>query len=170
LGARRSISPTPKLKLILVDFITIFIVDLMSVLLLVLYLIKGFGIHLGDNLAGLLVTIILGCAIGVSQGILLGASNQATMNLKMGLSVVLSLVPSALAGLIFQNMGALIEKYAPIINRLNPAAVLADAFYCLGVYNNPARYARDLWILLAMSVTCIGIAFILLRRERYDSI
>ena len=141
-----------------------------SVLLLTLYITKGFGISLGDNLFGIIVTVLMGCVIGVSLGIVLGASNKASINLKMGLTVALTLVPSFLAGLMFQNMGIIVEKYCPLLNRINPAAVLADAFYCLSVYDNPARYARDMWTLAIMSVICIAIAFSLLRRERYDSI
>ncbi|GHU38292.1 multidrug ABC transporter permease [Bacilli bacterium] len=170
LGARRSISPTTKLALILVDFITITMVDFISVLLLTLYITKGFGMSLGDNLVGIVATVFMGCVIGVSIGIMLGASNHASMNLKTGFAVALTLVPSFFAGLMFQNMGIIVEKYCPIFNRINPAAVLADAFYCLGVYDNPARYARDMWTLAVMSVVCIAVAFSLLRRERYDSI
>ncbi|XOQ36382.1 MAG: ABC transporter permease [Lactococcus sp.] len=170
LGARRSISPTPKLTLILVDFIVILTVDFISVLLLTLYITKGFGISLGDKLLGIIVTVLMGCVIGVSLGIVLGASSQASINLKTGLAVVASLVPSFLAGLMFQNMGIIVEKYFPLLNRINPAAVLADAFYCLGVYDNPARYARDMLTLVIMSLVCLVVAFSLLRRERYDSI
>lgn len=170
LGARRSISPTPKLTLILVDFITILAVDFVSVLLLTLYITKGFGISLGDNMLGIIVTVLVGCVIGVSLGIVLGASNHVSRNLKMGLTVALTLVPSFFAGLMFENMGIIVEKYFPLLNRINPAALLADAFYCLSVYDNPARYARDMWTLAIMSVVCIALAFSLLRRERYDSI
>ncbi|MGO2314767.1 MAG: ABC transporter permease [Pseudolactococcus laudensis] len=170
LGARRSISPTPKLTLILVDFITILTVDFVSVLLLTLYITKGFGISLGDNMLGIIVTVLMGCVIGVSLGIVLGASNHASRNLKMGLTVALTLVPSFFAGLMFENMGIIVEKYFPLLNSINPAALLADAFYCLSVYDNPARYARDMWTLAIMSVVCIALAFSLLRRERYDSI
>lgn len=170
LGARRSLTPTSKLHLIIVDFITVLTVDFVSVLLLTLLLTKGFGLNLGQNLLGLVLTVLMGCVIGVSIGIVLGASNQASIHTKMGLSVLFTLLPSFLAGMMFQNMGLLVEQYAPIINRVNPAAVLADAFYCLSVYDNPARYSRDMMTLLIMSIGCLAIAFIFSRRERYDSI
>lgn len=170
LGARRSLTPTSKLHLIIVDFITVLTVDFVSVLLLTLLLTRGFGLNLGQNLLGLVLTVLMGCVIGVSIGIVLGASNQASIHTKMGLSVLFTLLPSFLAGMMFQNMGLLVEQYAPIINRVNPAAVLADAFYCLSVYDNPARYSRDMMTLLIMSIGCLAIAFIFSRRERYDSI
>lgn len=170
LAARRGITPVPKLTLIIVDFLVILLVDFISVLFLTFYIIKGFGISLGDNLTGILLTVLMGCVIGVSMGIVLGASNHASQNIKIALTVLLSLFPSFLAGLMFQDMTAVIEQYAPIVNRLNPAAVLSDAFYCLSVYDNPTRYARDMWTLLAMSLVCLAVAFSLSRRERYDSI
>ena len=67
----------------------------------------------------------------------------------------------------FQNMGIIVEKYCPLLNRINPAAVLSDAFYCLSVYDNPARYTRDMWTLAIMSVICIAIAFSLSWKSKY---
>ncbi|GFH42468.1 multidrug ABC transporter permease [Lactococcus hodotermopsidis] len=170
LGARRSSSPTHKLKLILVDFIVMFVVDFISVLLLVCYVIKGMQISLGDSLVGLIATVAMGCTIGVSLGMVVGASNKGSIDMKMSLSVLFTLLPSFLAGLMFNSMSFIIEKFCPIINRLNPAAVLADAFYCLRVYDNPSRYMRDMLLLGTMSVIFITLSFILLRRERYDSL
>ena len=64
----------------------------------------------------------------------------------------------------------IIEHTCPIVNRLNPAAVLSDAYYCLGIYENPARLARCLAILGVMSVVLFTAAFLGIRRERYESI
>lgn len=56
-------------------------------------------------------------------------------------------------------MGNLAARY---LKWINPLTVLSDAFYCLSVYDNPARYTRDMWTLAIMSVICIAIAFSLL--------
>ena len=58
----------------------------------------------------------------------------------------------------------------PIINRINPAAVLSDAFYCMGIYNDMERFSRCLLILAVMSALLLTAAFLGIRRERYDSI
>lgn len=69
------------------------------------------------------------------------------------------------------NMKDLVEKHAPIINRINPAALISDAFYCINVYNDTAPgYYRNLVTLAVMSAAFVMASFLLIRRNRYDSI
>ena len=81
-----------------------------------------------------------------------------------------SMVCSFLSGLMNNTMKDLVEKNMPVINRINPAALISDAFYCINVYNDPARYYRNLIILAVMSVLLTGASFFMIRRERYDSL
>ena len=170
LGARRSITPTHKLTLILIDMLVLVTVHFIDVLILNLYIDKILGIDLGDNLPALLFVNLMGSMIGVCLGIALGCVSRFSLGVKIALTVTLTLFPGFLAGLMFGNMKTIIEKHCPIINRINPAAVLSDAFYCMGVYNDTARYTRCLIILAIMCVICLIIAFLGIRRERYDSI
>jgi ABC-2 type transport system permease protein len=70
----------------------------------------------------------------------------------------------------YGGMRNVIEVYAPIINRVNPAAVLADAYYAMSVYADQAMMYRSLVILAAFSACLLGLSIVLLRRNRYDSI
>lgn len=90
--------------------------------------------------------------------------------MKMGFTVLLTLFPGFLAGLMFGDMKNIIEQNVPIINRINPAAVLSDAYYCMSVYNDTERFQRCIFILAAMSLFLLCAAFLGVRRERYDSI
>lgn len=170
LGARRSITPTHKLKLILVDMTVLFIIHFINILVLNLYLIKVLGVSLGDNISALLVVDFMGSMIGVSLGIAFGCLGKLSTDMKQGLTVAITLIPGFLAGLMFGNMKNIIELHCPIINRLNPAAVLSDAFYCMSVYNDAHRFARSIGILAIMSALFLLIAYLGIRRERYDSI
>ena len=170
LGARRSVTPTHKLKLVLSDMAVMFGVHLANVLLVTLYIHFVLGISLGDNPGKILLVDLLGSMIGVSLGIMIGCFGKYSIGIKMGISVAVTLFPAFLAGLMFGNMKDIIEHTVPIINRLNPAAVLSDAFYCMGIYDDPQRFARNLITLGAMSILFIAIAFFKVRRERYDSI
>lgn len=170
LGARRSITPTHKLKLILIDMTVLFIIHFINILVLNLYLIKVLGISLGDNIGALLVVDFMGSMIGVSLGIAFGCLSKLSTDMKLGLTVAITLIPGFLAGLMFGNMKNIIELHCPIINRLNPAAVLSDAFYCMSVYNDAHRFARSIGILAVMSALFLFIAYLGIRRERYDSI
>lgn len=170
LGARRSVTPTHKLKLVIIDMIVLFTIQYINILILTLVIRYAFGVSLGGNIPGILLIDLLGSLIGVSIGIMIGCIRRLPSGIKMGVTVASTLIPSFLAGLMFGNMKNLVEQHLPILNRINPAAVLSDAFYCLGVYNDTARFTRSLIILGVMSVLFMGIAFMAVRRERYDSI
>lgn len=77
---------------------------------------------------------------------------------------------SFLSGLMNNTMKDLVEKNMPVINRINPAALISDAFYCINVYDDMSRYYRNLFTLAVMSITLVTASFLLIRRESYDSI
>lgn len=170
LGARRSVAPTPKLKQILCNFIVLAAVHFVDVTVLVVYLTQILGIDLGTNIAGIMLVVFLGSLIGVCLGILIASIGKAGEGVKIGILVGVTMFCSFLAGLMASNIKNCIELYCPILNRINPAAVISDAFYCLSVYDNPQRYSRDLLTLAVMCVMCIGLSYLAVRRERYDSI
>lgn len=170
LGARRSITPTHKLTLVMIDMAVLFIIHFFNILILCLYITKVLKISLGNDIGSLLLVDFMGSMIGVCLGVAIGCLARISFGLKMGVCVLLTLFPGFLAGLMFGNMKNIIELHCPIINRINPAAVLSDAFYCMGIYNDMERFTRCLLILAVMSVLLLTVAFLGIRRERYDSI
>lgn len=170
LGARRSITPTHRFTLIMIDMLVLCSIHFFNILVLNLYIVKILGISLGNHTAKLLLVDFMGSLIGVCLGLTLGCISKLSIGIKMGLSVGITLFPAFLAGLMFGNMKNVIELHCPIINRINPAAVLSDAFYCLSVYNDTARFYRCIITLAIMSILMLCIAFLGVRRERYDSI
>lgn len=170
LGARKSITPTHKLKLILNSFLILTAIQFFNVMVLTGIVQFVFHIDLGGNAGGILLINLLGSMISISLGILIGSISKLSLGMKMGFGTLFTLFPGFLAGLMFGNMKNLIEQHCPVINRINPAAVLSDSYYCMAVYNDTARMNRNLLILAAMCVLCMLISFLVIRRERYDSI
>ena len=170
LGARRSITPTHKLTLILIDMAVLFIIHFFNILILCLYITHVLGISLGNDVGALLLVDFMGSMIGVCLGVAIGCLARISYGMKIGVCVLFTLFPGFLAGLMFGNMKNIIELHCPIINRINPAAVLSDAFYCMGIYNDMERFTRCLVILAVMSTLLLTVAFLGIRRERYDSI
>ena len=170
LGARRSITPTHKLTLILIDMAVLFIIHFFNILILCLYITHVLGISLGNDVGALLLVDFMGSMIGVCLGVAIGCLARISYGMKIGVCVLFTLFPDFLAGLMFGNMKNIIELHCPIINRINPAAVLSDAFYCMGIYNDMERFSRCLLILAVMSALLLTAAFLGIRRERYDSI
>lgn len=170
LGARRSITPTHKIQFVLTDMLALFVIHFINVLILTGYIYFVLGIDLGSDVASILLVEWMGSTIGISLGLMLGCVGRLAFGAKMGLCVLLTLFPGFLAGLMFGQMKDLIEHHCPLVNRVNPAAVLSDAFYCIGVYNDSQRMMRNVGILAVMSVAMILIAYLAVRRVRYDSI
>ena len=144
LAARRCVTPTHKLKLILSEQIASFLLGYFDVIVLLIYL-RYIGIFVGS----------------------LGKMKEGG---KIGIILGFSMVCSFLSGLMNNTMKDLIEKNMPVINRINPAALISDAFYCINVYDDMSRYYRNLFTLAVMSITLVTASFLLILRESYDSI
>ena len=77
---------------------------------------------------------------------------------------------SYLAGMMGVSMKYVIDKNVPIINKINPAAMITDGFYALYYYNTLDRYWTNVISLVIFSSLLIIISFLSLRRQKYDSI
>ena len=170
LGARRSITPYRKQFLVFVDMLVLIFIHFINVMILTFYLNNILGIDLGNNFPAILATNFMGALIGICLGLMIGCLGKLTFAAKIGICTATTLLLGFLSGLMFGNMKDAVEQNAPILNRINPAAVLSDAYYCISVYNDTARYQRCMITLLIMSLLFLGIAFLGVRRERYDSI
>lgn len=170
LAARRCVTPTHKLKLVLSEQIASFFLGYVNVVLLLLYLRYVLKLDFQGQMGRMLVICFLGSLIGVSMGIFVGSLGKMKEGVKIGIILGISMICSFLAGLMNNTMKDIVEKHAPFINRINPAALISDAFYCINVYDDPARYHRSLITLAVMSVVLVTASFLLIRRERYDSI
>ena len=170
LAARRCVTPTHKLKLILSEQITSFLLGYTDVIILLIYLRIILKLDFQGQIGKMLIISLFGSLIGVSVGLFVGSLGKLSEGIKVAVILAISMVCSFLAGLMNSNMKDLVEKHAPIINRINPAALISDAFYCINVYDDTARYYRSLATLAVMCVVLVMASFFMVRRERYDSI
>ncbi len=170
LAARRCVTPTHKLKLIVSEQIAAFLIGYVDVIILLFYLRNILKLDFQGQMGRMLLISLFGSLIGVSIGIFVGSFGKMSEGIKISIILAISMVCSFLSGLMNNSMKDLVEKHAPVINRINPAALISDAFYCINVYNDPARYYRNLITLAGMSIAFVLASFLLIRRNRYDSI
>ena len=170
LAARRCVTPTHKLTLILSEQIASFLLGYFDVIVLLIYLRYILKLDFQGKLGPMLLISFFGSLIGVSIGFFVGSLGKMKEGVKIGIILGFSMVCSFLSGLMNNTMKDLVEKNAPFVNRINPAALISDAFYCINVYDDLGRYYRNLIILAAMSVILVTASFLLIRRESYDSI
>lgn len=170
LAARRCATPTSKLALILSEMCSSFFLHFINVMILVLYIRYVLGQEFAGSLPEMMLVVLAGCIIGVSMGIFIGSISKFGEGVKVALMLGISMSCSFFAGLMNGDMKNVVEQHIPILNRLNPAAVVADAFYCINVYDDRSRYFRSLMILSVMAAVLLTASFVKIRRERYDSL
>ena len=104
------------------------------------------------------------------MGILVGSIEKWSEGTKIGVMLTISLGSSFLSGLMLSGIKGLIEEHCPIINRINPASLLSDAFYSMTIYQDNGRYTRDVVTMAAVSLAFLIVSYFAVRRVRYDSI
>lgn len=169
-GARRCLGATSKLKLIFSDFVLICAINFVDILVLLGYMSGILKIDLGVDIGKILTISFMGCIIGVSMGMLVGSVGKWREGTKIAIMLAISLGSSFLSGLMLGGIKGLIEAYCPIINRINPASLISDAFYCITIYEDASRYTRDIVSIAVWAAVFLIGSFLMVRRVRYDSI
>lgn len=169
-GKRIAVSPTRKSVIVLSSTIGAYFVSLIGVALLILFLILALKVNFGTNLGLVILLAMIGNLAGTSLGVLIASCFKVSEGTKTGITISVSMILSVLSGMMGVTLKYLIDKNAPIINRMNPNNLITDGFYSLYYYNTLDRYWSDILNLLIFSIICLVISFISLRREKYDSI
>jgi len=156
--------------MILSDFAAAATVQFIEALIVIAYLVFVLGVNFGTQWGFVILTSLIGSIMGVSLGIFISSLFKLSETTMSGILSAVVLFLCFLSGLMYGNMKRIIEQSVPFINRINPAAVLSDAFYCLTVYDMYSRYIMCIISMLIISVVfCVASAFVL-RRKRYASI
>ncbi len=170
LGARRNVSPTPKLKQFVLDFLasmTIYSVLMTIVLLVVVY---AYGQDFGDNFGFVWLTTIVGTFTGLSAGYFIATWVKGTERKKNGICVAFFMTSSFLGGLQMAEMPYILEEKCPIINRVNPATLIVNAYKSLAVFGDYEQYTVNVVTLFVIGVVFIILGVAKLRRTKYASI
>ena len=170
LGARKSCSPAPKFISLSAGLTGKCMAQSVCMLVCVTFLAFVLKIDFGNRLLLVYGTAILGGILGVSLGFFIGSLSKLSFEIKNGILMTVSLVMCFLSGLMIGNMKAYFAEKAPWINRINPAAMISDCFYCLNLYSDFERFRTKILIILFDIVlfTVLGILFS--RRKQYASI
>lgn len=170
LGMRREVAPVHKLTAIISDISATFTVQFLSVLLLFFYLIVILGIDFGQRILLILLTAFLGTLISLMTGLFIGALVKKNEAVQTSIALVYSMGCSFLSGLMVEGIKDWIQHTCPIINRLNPAALITDSLYALNMFESYDRFIGNTIILAVMAVILCLISYLLLRRTKYASL
>lgn len=170
LGMRREMAPMHKITVIFSDFLGTFTLQFASILLLFFYLIVILGIDFGERTPLIILTGFVGSIIGVAAGLFIGAVIKGSEEIKIAAAMAFTMLNSFLSGLMINNVKDVIEHYCPIINRINPAALITDCLYALNMYESYNRFLKNISIMTVMAIILCFCSYLLLRRTKYASL
>ena len=170
LGQRRNVAGMGKMKMLLADFAASELVQFVLVCLLLLYMRFVLGLNIGDRYGAILLILFAGTSFGIMFGILVGTLPRLGEGGKMGILVSVNLLFCCMSDLMVSGIKDFIEHHIPVLNDINPAALVTDAFYALNVYDTYGRFITDFLWLAGLTVICAVACFFIVRRNRYASL
>lgn len=168
-GIRKSVSPKSKRSFLLSAFAARLLVQFAVELIAFAYIYAVLEIEFGDRIPESMLVLLLGCMIGI----LIGAAVSTVVkkeSARIGVIMTISMSLSVMADLCLVGIKHLLQLHVPIVNKINPAALMSDSFTALGIYSDHGIYIENVCILAAEAAVLIVVTIILLRRVRYASI
>lgn len=169
-GKRTSVSPANKKTLLLGSFLASYLVQLLGILILYLYTILVIKVDYGNNTFLVFLLLMAGSLAGLTLGVAISTILKSNENTKTGILISLTMLASFLSGMMGITMKYIIDTNIPILNKINPAAMITDGFYSLYYYSTLDRFYFNIISLLIFSVIMLFISYQGLRRDKYDSI
>ena len=170
LGARRNCSPTPKIITIVAGLIGSYIAHGVCIAIGVTYEALVLGVDFGSRLPLVYLGGVIGGMMGVSMGFFVGSISTWSQTTKIGVLMSISMLLCFLSGLMMGDMKAILEINAPIVNDLNPAAIVSDSLYYLNMDADLGRYFGKLLVMLGFAAVFTIAGFFMTRRRKYASL
>ena len=170
LAARKTIAPAKRAALIGTELLAIILFESLLNMVSFLFIVTVLGIHMTTHLGLALLTILISTTFSITFGMFLGCVGPKSEGGKTGLMFAVVMPLCFLSGLMMGTMRMVVEKYAPFVNRINPAALISDSFYALNNYDTLIRYTSNILTLLLMTALFLIISILVTRRNTYASL
>lgn len=168
-GKRKNVSPQRKMTFVLAEFAALLLIHFAVEVVSFIYM-SCIGVDFGDKVWEILLTLFVGCFIGLALGVIAGAIPKLKEGTKIGIVIGISMVMSIMSDLCINGLKYEIQQHAPIINKLNPAALISDSFYALNVYSDHKVFTGNILIMTVEAVVLITVGILMVRRNRYASV
>lgn len=170
LAARKTIAPAKRAALIGTELFAIILFESLLNMVSFLFIVTVLGIHMTTHLGLAMLTILISTTFSITFGMFLGCVGPKSEGGKTGLMFAVVMPLCFLSGLMMGTMRMVVEKYAPFVNRINPAALISDSFYALNNYDTLTRYTGNILTLLLMTALFLIISILVTRRKTYASL
>ena len=170
LGARKNLSPTHKLKSIVGELTACILSRFCCNLIAFFYVAFVLQVSITTRLPLAILALFISCLVGVTSGFFLGSIGKMAEQTQTGIAVGVHLFSCFLSGLMVGNMRQIVEDTCPIINKINPAALISDSFYSIATYDSLDRYFQNIGTLILWAIVFVAGGFFMTRRRKYASL
>ncbi|SFI02651.1 ABC-2 type transport system permease protein [Pseudobutyrivibrio sp. OR37] len=168
-GKRVECSPASKFVSIAAGILAGTLLQIVSNIIVVIYIQYILRINLGVPMGTMIVLCSIGSGLGISAGILMGSMIR-NERLLVTVPLFFTMTCSFFSGLMWGQIKQLLQYNCPIINKINPAALLTDAMYIRSTYGPTDEFYQDTFIMCLMIVGCLIVSTLFLRRRKYVSL
>lgn len=168
-AARRLAAPMRRIPTVLADVAAAFTIQYIQFLILIGYYTLILRVDFGKINGWLFLAGALHSLFGVLLGYFIGCLVQRKEGIQNAIMMGGVMLSCFLAGLMVGNLRILIELSAPVINRINPATLIADSLQALCIMGDMERYARCMISILIWCI-CLGagsVIVIAIRQKRF---
>lgn len=170
-AVRIAVSPVNRLKTLIIYTLCALIIHIMIIIILLFYLIGILGLDFGDKLLLIFLVCVLGSLVGISFGSFVAISlKKAREGTKVLITTIVGVLGGFLSGMMVPDMKYIIQTKFPIINYINPVAIISDSLYSLNYYGASSRFFINLVILIFMTIIFTIGTYLFYRRDSYESI
>ena len=170
IGARNNCSPVNKLISAFAELCGSCIAQSLCVSLSITYLAFVLQVDFADRLPFVYLSGIISGWVGVSMGFFVGSIGKLAENAKVAVTMAFTMFCCFLSGLMMGDIKADLAASVPWVNKINPAAVISDSFYCLNVYEDFSMYTEKIVTMLILTAVFTLGGFLLTRRRKYASL
>jgi ABC-2 type transport system permease protein len=169
-AARFCVAPVHKLKALAYSLCASVLVQFMALLVLVGYMGLALGVDFGGQLPFVLAACLAGSFMGVTFGAAVGVLASKNEGLGIAVLITSSILLSFLSGMMVSTVKYAVTHAVPILAYINPANLIADAFYSLYYYSTYARFFTNVALMLAFSAVFCLLVYFATRRQKYASL
>lgn len=170
-GKRIAVAAVSKTKIILGGLVTSYATQLIGLAILFGYLTLVLGLDFGPNLPMVIFFTMVGALTGLSFGTFVSVVFKLRDEAKDGIMTGITMIGCFFGGMMGPSMKYLIDHSVPLLNKVNPAAIISDGYYALNSFGaESGRFWFDVASLLVITAVFSTVAIVILRRQKYDSL
>lgn len=169
-GIRIDSSPVNKALLELANLAAVTFIQIILIIITLTYLLYGLKLNFGGDTALIYLTAVLASTVGTSLGFFVGHVGKMKLEIKESILMAFILGGGFLSGLMYGDMKIIIEDSCPLFNRINPSAVISDAFLALNLYGPGIQYYKSIMYILIVDIVMLTVGVILSRKKSYRSL